>query len=183
MGVKMRRRKRKRRNTRRLNDPSRVILLELVFPSCSPMGCTLKERSRSIKTSSLLSYIHHCSIFIWLIRCFGSNHYRMTSEEKRYIERQIDQNPESTYNSIRRAAEVHRQVRDHARRWIRPGMTMTDIANGIEDGSRALVEENGMESGIGFPTGLSLNDCAAHYTPNAGDKTGAYVRMSLGWFR
>ncbi|KAJ3048997.1 Methionine aminopeptidase 2 [Rhizophlyctis rosea] len=26
-------------------------------------------------------------------------------------------------------------------------------------------------SGIGFPTGLSLNHCAAHYTPNSGDKT------------
>jgi methionyl aminopeptidase len=25
--------------------------------------------------------------------------------------------------------------------------------------------------GIGFPTGCSLNQCAAHYTPNAGDKT------------
>jgi methionyl aminopeptidase len=52
-------------------------------------------------------------------------------------------------------------------------MTMTDIANYIEDGTRALVEENGFESGVGFPTGLSLNHCAAHYTPNAGDTTGA----------
>lgn len=50
---------------------------------------------------------------------------------------------------------------------------MTDIANYIEDGTRALVEENGFESGVGFPTGLSLNHCAAHYTPNAGDTTGA----------
>lgn len=48
---------------------------------------------------------------------------------------------------------------------------MIEIADLIENGTRALVEENGMEAGIGFPTGLSLNDCAAHYTPNAGDKT------------
>lgn len=53
---------------------------------------------------------------------------------------------------------------------------MTDIANYIEDGVRALVEENGLESGLGFPTGLSLNDCAAHYTPNAGDKIGEQFR-------
>lgn len=26
-----------------------------------------------------------------------------------------------------------------------------------------------MESGVGFPTGLSLNHCAAHYSPNSGD--------------
>jgi methionine aminopeptidase len=25
--------------------------------------------------------------------------------------------------------------------------------------------------GLAFPTGCSLNHCAAHYTPNAGDKT------------
>lgn len=81
-------------------------------------------------------------------------------------------NPEETYNDIRRAAEVHRQVRRAAREFIRPGLTMTEIANFIEDGTRALVEENGLESGVGFPTGLSLNNCAAHYTPNAGDTTG-----------
>ena len=77
--------------------------------------------------------------------------------------------PEQTYASIRRAAEVHRQVRAYARRTIKPGMRMLEIADLIEDGTRALVEEDGLGSGIGFPTGLSLNNCAAHYTPNAGD--------------
>lgn len=84
-----------------------------------------------------------------------------------------NEDPETTYQSIRRAAEVHRQVRRHARKTIRPGMTMTEIVENIEAGTRALVEENGLESGVGFPTGVSLNNCAAHYTPNAGDTTGA----------
>lgn len=48
---------------------------------------------------------------------------------------------------------------------------MIDICEMIENGTRALVEANGFESGIGFPTGCSLNHCAAHYTPNTGDKT------------
>jgi methionyl aminopeptidase len=53
---------------------------------------------------------------------------------------------------------------------------LTDIANGIEDSVRALVghdgltEGDGIIAGIGFPTGLSLNHCAAHFTPNKGDK-------------
>ena len=47
---------------------------------------------------------------------------------------------------------------------------MMEIAENIENGTRALVEESGFESGVGFPTGLSLNECAAHYTPNANDK-------------
>lgn len=50
-------------------------------------------------------------------------------------------------------------------------MSMIEICELIENGTRALVEENGLEAGIGFPTGCSLNHCAAHYTPNAGDKT------------
>lgn len=97
------------------------------------------------------------------------NAWRTTSEEKRYMERMIMEDQEQTYNNIRRAAEVHRQVRQHARKHIRPGMTMTEIVENIEAGTRSLVEENGMESGVGFPTGVSRNNCAAHYTPNAGD--------------
>ncbi|KAI9314113.1 peptidase M24, structural domain-containing protein [Dichotomocladium elegans] len=95
------------------------------------------------------------------------NHYRTTSEEKRAEERL----KADDYNDLRRAAEVHRQVRAYARKAIQPGMTMIEIAELIENGTRALVEENGLEAGIGFPTGVSLNHCAAHYTPNAGDKT------------
>ncbi|KAL5640430.1 hypothetical protein ACGC1H_007621 [Rhizoctonia solani] len=110
----------------------------------------------------------------------NDNSYRTTSAEKKEAERLACENPETTYENIRRAAEVHRQVRAHARKHIRPGQTMTDIANNIEEGVRALVEVQGREkggmeaenwrlAGIGFPTGLSLNECAAHYTPNAGD--------------
>ncbi len=37
--------------------------------------------------------------------------------------------------------------------------------------NRFLVTENGLEAGIAFPTGCSLNHVAAHYTPNNGDFT------------
>lgn len=39
----------------------------------------------------------------------------------------------------------------------------------LEKTARALIAENGLEAGLAFPTGCSLNNCAAHYTPNAGD--------------
>jgi methionine aminopeptidase len=41
----------------------------------------------------------------------------------------------------------------------------------LEDIARKLIKENGLEAGLAFPTGVSLNHCAAHYTPNAGDNT------------
>ena len=80
-------------------------------------------------------------------------------------------------NDYRKAAEVHRQVRSHAQKWIQPGMSLTEIAENIEDGTRALTGHPGLEEGdniiggVGFPTGLSINHIAAHYTPNAGNKT------------
>ncbi|GAA94579.1 uncharacterized protein L969DRAFT_106016 [Mixia osmundae IAM 14324] len=104
----------------------------------------------------------------------NANAFRTTSEEMRAKEKEIMSEPSThafNYNAIRRAAEAHRQVRQYVRANVKPGMTMTEIAHMVEDGTRALIEENGMESGIGFPTGLSLDHCAAHYTPNPGDKT------------
>lgn len=41
----------------------------------------------------------------------------------------------------------------------------------LEECSRKLIKENGLDAGLAFPTGCSLNHCAAHYTPNAGDPT------------
>lgn len=79
-------------------------------------------------------------------------------------------------SDYRQGAEIHRQVRQWAQKSIKPGQTLTEIAEGIEDGVRALTGHQGLEEGdnikggMGFPTGLSLNHCAAHYTPNAGNK-------------
>ncbi|KAF9583383.1 Methionine aminopeptidase 2 [Lunasporangiospora selenospora] len=101
------------------------------------------------------------------------NLWRTTDEEKRAQEK----NNFDDYNDARKASEVHRRVRAYARRNIKPGMTMTEICDMIENGTRTLLEVpatrgGGFEAGgIAFPTGCSLNHCAAHYTPNAGDQT------------
>ena len=106
------------------------------------------------------------------VEYLNENRYRTTDEEKRHLD-----NLNSDFlTSYRHAAEAHRQARQWAQRNVKPGMSLTDIANGIEDSVRALVGHQGLEegdaiiAGMGFPTGLSLNHVAAHYTPNAGDK-------------
>ena len=50
-------------------------------------------------------------------------------------------------------------------------MTMIEICEKLEAKSRQLIDELGLERGLAFPTGCSLNNVAAHYTPNAGDTT------------
>lgn len=101
------------------------------------------------------------------------NAYRTTSEEKRYLDRMNN----DFLTDYRKAAEIHRQVRQWAQKnIIKPGTSLTDIAEGIEDGVRALTGHMGLEegdslvAGMGFPTGLNINHCAAHYSPNAGNK-------------
>ena len=41
----------------------------------------------------------------------------------------------------------------------------------LEAHSRRMIGEDGLAAGLAFPTGCSINNCAAHYTPNAGDQT------------
>ena len=77
---------------------------------------------------------------------------------------------ESALCCLREAAEAHRTVRLWAREWIRPGMRLLDIADGVEEALRRTVgARGGLERGIAFPTGLSRNHCAAHWTPGARD--------------
>lgn len=79
-------------------------------------------------------------------------------------------------NDYRKAAETHRQVRQHVQTIAKPGVSMSQLAQEIEDGVRALVDHQGLEkgdalkAGMGFPTGLCLNNVAAHWTPNPGAK-------------
>ncbi|SMQ54079.1 unnamed protein product [Zymoseptoria tritici ST99CH_3D7] len=84
----------------------------------------------------------------------NDNLQRTTAEESRHFAVLADMDDEFL-NDYRKAAEVHRQ---------------------IEDGVRALVGHPGIEpgdalkGGLAFPTGLCINNIAAHSTPNPGAK-------------
>lgn len=72
-----------------------------------------------------------------------------------------------------KASKIHKDVGIKTREFIKIGMSLNDIATFIEDEIKKNVEyneEKPLDKGIGFPVGLSLNNLAAHYTPNYGDK-------------
>jgi methionyl aminopeptidase len=103
----------------------------------------------------------------------NENAFRTTNEEKRHLDRMNN----DYLSDYRQGAEAHRQVRQWAQKHlIKPGKSLHEIANGIEDATRALTGHPGLEEGdnikggVGFPTGLSINHCAAHYTPNPNSK-------------
>ncbi|KAH6722351.1 methionine aminopeptidase 2-like protein [Leptodontidium sp. MPI-SDFR-AT-0119] len=129
------------------SDPPRVLLSNL-FPSGEyPIGEEVEYRDENL--------------------------YRTTNEEKRHLDRMNN----DFLQEYRQGAEIHRQVRQWAQKNIKPGQTLTEIAEGIEDGVRALTGHPGLEEGdnikggIAFPTGVNLDHIAAHYSPNAGNKT------------
>ncbi|KAF2707947.1 methionine aminopeptidase 2-like protein [Pleomassaria siparia CBS 279.74] len=105
----------------------------------------------------------------------NENLQRTTAEEDRHLS--IVNNMDDEYlNDYRKAAEVHRQVRQYAQTIAKPGISLSHLAQEIEDGVRALTGHHGFETGDslkagpGFPTGLCVNNVAAHWTPNPGGK-------------
>ena len=69
----------------------------------------------------------------------NDNRSRETKEEQRLQKIDIAE----IELSMRKAAEVHREVRSYAQSKIRPGMTYWDLCCDIEDKVRLLIGENG----------------------------------------
>lgn len=143
---KKRKPKKKKKNPTSQTEPPRVMVSQLFPNKTFPKGEEVEYKDE--------------------------NNYRTTNEEKRHLD-----NLNSEFLAdYREAAEIHRQVRQYAQKVIKPGQSLTEIAETIEDSVRALTGHSGLEegdalkAGMGFPCGLSLNHCAAHYTPNAGNK-------------
>lgn len=77
---------------------------------------------------------------------------RFTSEEKRALDRLHT----DIYKELRLAAEAHRQTRQYIQNWVKPGMTMIEICEELENTARKLIAENGLEAGLAFPTGMCI---------------------------
>lgn len=64
------------------------------------------------------------------------------------------------------AGKIHQKVRKIIQPKIQPGISLSYIAELIESTTKRLTNNVGINYGIGFPTGLSLNNCVAHYSPD-----------------
>ncbi|EPR79937.1 Methionine aminopeptidase [Spraguea lophii 42_110] len=67
------------------------------------------------------------------------------------------------------AAECHRRARYQLMDKIHIGMSLKEICVTVEDAVRYMLKDE-KNNGAGFPVGVSLNDCAAHYSVNPGDE-------------
>ncbi len=64
-------------------------------------------------------------------------------------------------------SSIHKAIRRFIKPHLKPGLKLSELANLIENKCIELTENQGINSGIGFPSSLSVNDCAAHFTPSS----------------
>jgi methionyl aminopeptidase len=86
----------------------------------------------------------------------------------------IDGKPDKNdvVKSLEKAASIHKQVRCELYNLIKPGAKLIDLASFVEQKTRALSDPTiSLNKGVGFPIGLSINNCAAHYHPYENDIT------------
>lgn len=69
------------------------------------------------------------------------------------------------YNYLKRAGDKHKEIQKLVKTYVKPGIKASEIAEFIEKNIREdplfMTEVN---HGIGFPVGISINDCCAHWT-------------------
>ena len=72
--------------------------------------------------------------------------------------------------SLEYAGSIHKEVRRFLQPYLRPGIKLEEIANIIEHKTVELSNQSkSINKGIGFPVGLSINECAAHFHPKPND--------------
>jgi len=72
---------------------------------------------------------------------------------------------EKQIQDYKKAGQISSEVKKYAKSIIKKDVLLVDIAEEIED----KIKELGAE--VAFPVNLSIDDVAAHYTPNLDDKT------------
>ncbi len=79
---------------------------------------------------------------------------------------------EDTLGSLAIGGLIHKEVRRKIRPLLKPGTSFLDLTQAIEKETIELAKPyNTINKGIGFPCGLSVNECAAHWAPSSNTKT------------
>ena len=85
---------------------------------------------------------------------------------------------EEVHKKYLEAGRIISEVREESKNFIKEGMLLAEIADMIED----LIRKKGGQPA--FPACLSINDIAAHYSPNKGDQSilpeGALLKVDIG---
>ncbi|MEM4361211.1 MAG: type II methionyl aminopeptidase [Candidatus Anstonellaceae archaeon] len=88
--------------------------------------------------------------------------------EKNFTHEEIEEREENYWKDLekyKKAGKITEKIRKHLKNLVNPGETLLDIAETIEK----MIRDEGGEPA--FPVNLSINQIAAHYTPQIEDQT------------
>lgn len=100
-----------------------------------------------------------------------SNKKKLTELEKINQFKLFNNNtsPDQIINNYYRAGDIHKEIKELILKNLEPNMKLIDLAKYIETIIKEKTNYNQNEplkGGVAFPVGLSINECAAHWTPN-----------------
>ena len=90
----------------------------------------IKAKQPTVHTISTYQLYHILLSLYVSSPAYVTRYVKITSEEKRAEERLLYA---SMYDNVRRAAEVHRQVRRYAQSFIKPGIKLIDMCTMLEE--------------------------------------------------
>lgn len=103
-----------------------------------------------------------------------NNHPELRGVEPIFNEIKIPKyNPpkEDTLGSLVIGGLIHKEVRRRIRHLLKPGCDLLNLTRNIEKETIELSSKyNTINKGIGFPAGLAVNECAAHWAPSNNTK-------------
>jgi len=77
------------------------------------------------------------------------------------------------FETLKRAGEIHLQVQEYTKTILKPDISLYELAENIEGKIKELTnfdKDGPKKGGVAFPTGLSINECAAHWSPSPRSK-------------
>jgi hypothetical protein len=78
---------------------------------------------------------------------------------------------DDTLGSLVIGGLIHKEVRRKIRPLLKPGTSLLDLTRAIEKETIELAKPyNTINKGIGFPCGMAVNECAAHWAPSSDSK-------------
>ena len=76
-------------------------------------------------------------------------------------------------SNMKKGGYIHNQVCEYIKTILNPNIELYTLANNIENKIKELTcytSSKPIEQGVAFPTGLSINNCVAHWTPRIDSK-------------
>tara|TARA_B110000971_G_C19913060_1_gene455472 strand:+ start:92 stop:973 length:882 start_codon:yes stop_codon:yes gene_type:complete len=73
------------------------------------------------------------------------------------------------FNNYKKSGIIHKIINQKIQNFLYDGISSLEIVEFIENEIKTLTKfnyEQPLKAGIGFPVGISINDVAAHFTPN-----------------